>query len=425
LTQKLLVAAFDGEVAEIGKLLDAGVPVAAHDANGTTALSEAASGGCAEAVQLLLERRSDPNSRGEFQRTPLWRSAYAGHEDLISVLLEGGCDPRLYDDQGQAPVDVSSKDSLQEMLRSWDVARTDELVEEYQSWLEDSRLSEDFRLKAAMRSVEEELEQAQAANDAAQAALARARAAMRNREKEHGLGLAAGSEDARTACASADAELQKAREAADGAQRRFDKANVARLAAAEECGADVAAPPGREVAIADLNNIFLRDIGDRLAKASSWPVLIDPSDCARKLLLYSGCAVLNFWKAEDMEPRRLRLAVLSMIRAGGILALDLALFGAGVDRATLAAPFDEVRPWLFTELMERHEGRAKLLAPQPKQTWPRFHELVEKDEKKAYGVEHFDDGRVAKFKFMLVTSAERPHKDLMNSFEVFRAVQTS
>merc|ERR1712203_720233 len=109
-------------------------------------------------------------------------------------------------------------------------------------------------------------------------------------------------------CASADAELQKARVAAEEAQRRFDKANVARLSAAEECGVADAALPGREVSVSDLNNIFLRDIGDRLANASSWPLLIDPSDCARKLLLYAGCAVLNFWKAEDMEPRKLRVA---------------------------------------------------------------------------------------------------------------------
>ena len=44
-----------------------------EDANGNTPLSEAASGGQAEVIKLLLERGADVNSRGQFERTPIYR----------------------------------------------------------------------------------------------------------------------------------------------------------------------------------------------------------------------------------------------------------------------------------------------------------------------------------------------------------------
>lgn len=44
-----------------------------EDPNGNTPLSEAASGGSATTLQLLLERGADVNSQGQFKRTPLYR----------------------------------------------------------------------------------------------------------------------------------------------------------------------------------------------------------------------------------------------------------------------------------------------------------------------------------------------------------------
>lgn len=52
------------------------------DSNNNTALSEAAAGGSAEVIRFLLSRNADVNSRGAFDRTPLWRSAFAGWKQL-------------------------------------------------------------------------------------------------------------------------------------------------------------------------------------------------------------------------------------------------------------------------------------------------------------------------------------------------------
>lgn len=57
-------------------------------------------------IKHLIELGADPNSRGQFQRTPLYRAAFAGHLDCCEMLLQSGADPRLYASDGQTPADV-------------------------------------------------------------------------------------------------------------------------------------------------------------------------------------------------------------------------------------------------------------------------------------------------------------------------------
>ena len=58
-------------------------------------LSEAAAGGVASTVELLLKMGSNPNSKGEFQRTPLWRACFMGKRECVMPLLQGGADPGI------------------------------------------------------------------------------------------------------------------------------------------------------------------------------------------------------------------------------------------------------------------------------------------------------------------------------------------
>ena len=67
------------------------------DGHGNTLLSEAAAGGAVDAVKLLLGLGADPNTQGEFKRTPLWRAAFLGKTDCVGPLLAGGADPRIGD----------------------------------------------------------------------------------------------------------------------------------------------------------------------------------------------------------------------------------------------------------------------------------------------------------------------------------------
>ena len=65
------------------------------DGHGNTLLSEASAGGAAATVKHLLKMGANPNTQGEFKRTPLWRAAFLGKADCIAPLLEGGADPRI------------------------------------------------------------------------------------------------------------------------------------------------------------------------------------------------------------------------------------------------------------------------------------------------------------------------------------------
>merc|ERR1712216_306415 len=155
-----------------------------------------------------------------------------------------------------------------------------------------------------------------------------------------------------------------------GREARLDKANIKRLEAAEEIGAD-ACLPGREVSVKDLNNVVMRDIGDRIQNSKKWVFMVDPGDFTKKLITYAGCVVLSFWKADEMEPERIRTALLTQIRAGGVLAIDLFMFATGVSIELLAHVFNEVRPWLFESLMNR-----ELLTTPKGSNWPKYRDLV-------------------------------------------------
>jgi ankyrin repeat protein len=56
-----------------------------EDANGNTPLSEASAGGHANTIELLLQKGAVINSRGRYERTPLWRAAFAGHLQAVQV----------------------------------------------------------------------------------------------------------------------------------------------------------------------------------------------------------------------------------------------------------------------------------------------------------------------------------------------------
>jgi len=414
-TKRLLEAAYEGRSSEVQKLLEGGVPVSAHNQNGTTALSEAASGGAAEVVSLLLQRQSHPNCRGEFQRTPLWRAAYAGHSEVVQILLEHGGDPRLHDNEACTPIDVGKGDGVLAKLRAWDVEETDEIIAEYEFRCEAERLQQQRVQQQEMQSVDVEFEQATTAHEAAQAALARAKRSFREREKEHGLGLAAGHTTAVMACASASDHLDAAEATARAAQAKLDDVNRRRLEAAERCGALMQAPPGRNVFIPDLNSVLIRDISGRITKGSRWPLIIDPSECANKLLQYSGCSVLCFWRADEMTADRIRKALLCMIRGGGVLAVNLVCFSGGVDLELLAEPFEQVRPGLFADIMSR-----AILSPSPGKHRPMFLDLVQADEKRQFSIEHFDERCTSRFKFFVLSEAETPHRQLLEAFDVLR-----
>lgn len=101
LDKKLRKAAINGDVAEIGRLIDAGADIESHGGFftlGLTPLGNAIFNGKYEAAKYLLERGANPNARDTIGDTVLWMAVSYNRVDEAELLIRFGADPRAYCD---------------------------------------------------------------------------------------------------------------------------------------------------------------------------------------------------------------------------------------------------------------------------------------------------------------------------------------
>ena len=133
---ELVEAGFDGDRAEIQRLLDKGYHIESEDTHRHTALSEAACQGHNELIAWLInDLGADPNTKNDAGRSPLWRAAFMGHTETVQALLESGADP------GQkagfeGPFDVAKDDATRAVIEGWDPAETERLMKERKRLIE-------------------------------------------------------------------------------------------------------------------------------------------------------------------------------------------------------------------------------------------------------------------------------------------------
>jgi len=90
-------------------LLSASVVLAAdgidpRDVNGSTPLLVAASNGDAAQVRQLLKAGANPNVRNKLDTTPLLEAAFHSNLEMIEALLDAGADPNVSGPDGQTPL---------------------------------------------------------------------------------------------------------------------------------------------------------------------------------------------------------------------------------------------------------------------------------------------------------------------------------
>ena len=93
-------AAKSDDVAELGRLLDAGAAIDAKDARGYSPLMLATYAGSARAFDYLLGRGADPNSTDAAGNSVLMGAAFKGHIDLARKLIAAGADPKAQNGAG-------------------------------------------------------------------------------------------------------------------------------------------------------------------------------------------------------------------------------------------------------------------------------------------------------------------------------------
>ncbi|XP_059496891.1 IQ motif and ankyrin repeat domain-containing protein 1-like isoform X2 [Stegostoma tigrinum] len=286
------------------------------DAHGNTPLSEASGGGHPEAIRFLIEKGANLNSKGAYGRTPLYRAAFGGHLAALEMLLQYGGDPRICADDGIIPEEIASTDAVIKILHEWDISTTVALVEKMASERQrisaaekKLKLEETNRIQNQVSEITKELAQYQHE-------LQKAYCELNKRITEH-------DKCVRKNMSKTDITLQAIHDAEEllaekraAVARAEDKLSFAKLELREKLQreASLTKPIGALCHIRELDDVLLKDIGDKIKQDGRWPLIIDRSGQASTFLRYRDTNFYDALNPGHMQPEVLRLGLLGAIR---------------------------------------------------------------------------------------------------------------
>ncbi len=113
----LLIAAHEGEAAEVKKLLEKGsnikVTASYKHVNGWTALHFAAQEGHEKIIELLIAKGADINQKDKVQqRTPLHLASAQGMTKAVNMLIAKGADVNVKDKGGNTALGLASEKAV-------------------------------------------------------------------------------------------------------------------------------------------------------------------------------------------------------------------------------------------------------------------------------------------------------------------------
>lgn len=94
-------------------------PNAVLKSSGECALYPASAGGDLETVELLLKHGADPSYPTQYLWTPLHWAVGNGHEDVVKALLHAGASPTAASDTGKTPLDMTSNSTMAGIIQSY------------------------------------------------------------------------------------------------------------------------------------------------------------------------------------------------------------------------------------------------------------------------------------------------------------------
>lgn len=459
--KKFLDAAYDGNLQEMKFLIndlekelneqDAGKIDAAKrkrillslidskDANGNSALSEAAAGGSAEVVTFLLSKNADPNSRGAFGRTPLWRASFAGHLNCVQLLLENGADPRLYSQDGQRCQDAATKDNVVDLLKNWNIKLTDRMLEQIDRSKRELKQQEIDSIKERKRNAERDYQKVNGQFETVKNELYKCNCELQRLNDEYLLkpdmygpliekkenekveltlkyeSLRERSVKTRIAFKELLYEFRQEKRQLNEQQQQ--KQPPLSDESDEEDSSDEATLDDRKlmkINIREMDDMILRDLSDAIKNSlDRWPLIIDQNEQAATFLRYRDTNYVNCLDMQSMQTSRFRLALIGAIRYGKPFVLDLMQY----DRELLESVrvvCDQIDPQLF-ELM----CNKKLLQNEY------FLKLVKlQTDGKEYESHNFSQTRINNFKLLFLTSNPYPDEKLLKLTMPIKVIAT-
>uniref|UniRef100_A0A2C9KSV2 Uncharacterized protein n=1 Tax=Biomphalaria glabrata TaxID=6526 RepID=A0A2C9KSV2_BIOGL len=382
------------------------------DANENTALSEAANGGHAEAIKLLLENGADPNTIGQFRRTPLYRAAFAGHLEATYMLLENGADPRIIGGDSQSPAEVASVQAVKEVLENWKIETTETLLKQIET-AKEKRLNEDKqRREAETMKLEEFVNELETEYKVKQKKLEFAYCELNKRIHEHDVCMSEGfdkPELTESAIHDQEFEVENAKLELESAREQLAKARLALRESSKTVDEETEEElPGLKVVIKELDDVLFRDVGNRIKDSGKWPCVIDINGQAGTFLRYRDTNYVCSLRPADMEVNNIRLSLLGTIRFGKPFVLDMMevdMFETCVDI------FDKVMKGLMNSILD------KTIVNEDK-----YKTLIKSTDGPEYELTKFNEIRTSKFMFILLTKNPTPSEKLMQLMYLIRVV---
>jgi len=163
----------------------------------------------------------------------------------------------------------------------------------------------------------------------------------------------------------------------------------------------------RTIEIKSVADVLLKDIGGLRAADGRWPLVIDPSGRTSTFIQYTGCAVFPMAELQDMDPLRLKKALLKNLMNAGAVIIDLGNFDFPAD--VVEEPFSKVENGLFKKLVDRSVLYSYLL---PR----RFRSLLTTDVVQEFCEGAFIDEYLQKFVLGFVTSVRDPDFEFAKQF---------
>lgn len=100
----------EGELDNLIKCLESGVPADLKDSEGRTPLHWAVDRGHLNITELLVSRNADVNAKDNEGQTPLHYAAMCEREDIAEYLVKHKADRDIKDNEGESPSDLSERD---------------------------------------------------------------------------------------------------------------------------------------------------------------------------------------------------------------------------------------------------------------------------------------------------------------------------
>ncbi|XP_029448139.1 putative IQ motif and ankyrin repeat domain-containing protein LOC642574 homolog isoform X3 [Rhinatrema bivittatum] len=381
--KRILEAAFDGDVEEVLAVLkevsdldtkngvgydEAGKVVRLRnqinmvdctDANGNTPLSEAAGGGNPEVIKLLIERGAQPNSK------------------------------------------VSSLDSLSDVLRSWDTSLTDSMLQKMEAEKQRRALEEQRMKDADTDRMRNEVLKLTTEHERCQKELQQAYCELNRRITEHDKCMVKHRDKTELTLQSihdAEATVESVRITAMKAEERLSLARL-RLREQTSSGTD-SGLPGLKCFVQELDEVLLKDVGNKVRLDGRWPLIIDPSGQAAIFLRYRDTNYLNTLNPADMQPETIRMALLGALRYGKPLVLDMMEVNMF---ESVKRQLEQIKAGLMDELLDK-----SILQNE------RFLTLLRPTDGPDYSHTQFQASRTESFKLFFITKLQQPPDALLS-----------